>query len=131
MKKFLIIAFLLLSTGVFAANIQVSKTFDQLVATGSTTAIDISGVRYHTIMYKITDIATNVVVRPEVSLDGVVWARMNTSNADTTIEAADLSATGGYMDEKTGFVANQFRVTYVSESGTGVPSVDIKYLGLN
>ena len=132
MKKLILsIMFLLLSTGVYADNISVDKVFTQLAATGNTSTIDISGIRNHTIMYKIAGIATNVVVRPEVSLDGTVWSRMDASNEDTTILAADVSATGGYKDEKSGFAGNLFRVTYVSESGAGIPSVDIKYTGHN
>ena len=105
-----------------------TKVFPTMVTPSVTTGVAVvDGFKNITFLYKITGISTNVVMRPEGSLDGSVWVPMADDREDTTILAADLSSTYGYVDRSTNRAYKLARATWVSKSGTGTtPNVEVR-----
>ena len=100
-------------------------SFTQLVTPGITTTIDVTGYSTHTIVYKVSTISTNVVVRLEGSIDNVNWFNMSDAGTDTT-----KTSNGVYVAYKYSFKMKYFRFNYVSCSGLGA-TIDVAYLGGN
>ena len=99
--------------------------FTTLVTPGVTEIIGVRENTAHTVAYVTTGVSTDVVLRPQGSLDGSNWFHLNDSRVDTTITSNTT-----IMDHKDGFAYNLFRVNWVSKSGTGTtPNVAIRYHG--
>lgn len=104
----------------YANGIIVTKTFDQLEATGSTSSICVTPCNNHTIQYTIATINTNVVTRIEGSLDGTNWFALVSDVTDT--------ANGTYFHQFTGKI-KEIRFTFVSEADGTNATIDAVYLG--
>lgn len=116
----LLILLLLLGTNLFAVT-----DLGDITATGNYSREVITDLNInHTLTYYITGVSNNVVLRSEGSLDGTNWFYLDDLEIDWTI-----SANGTYMEHKGNFTCDKMRVLFVSESGGGTPTINVKYMG--
>jgi hypothetical protein len=106
---------------------QAQAAFDlgSLATASATEYVDVRGMENFTFVYTISGLVTNIVLRPEMSIDGTTWVPMDTTRTDTTITSPNLSSDNAYMDTASSRAAKYVRVRRVSSSG-GTPNVSIK-----
>jgi len=96
----------------------------QLTAVGNTAWIKTLQNTNHTIMVKVANINTNVVVRVEGTINGTDAFNMSDLNSDTTI-----TANGNYAFMMSGAI-QAIRLNFVSETGGSAATLDVSYYGV-
>jgi len=104
---------------------QAAFDLGSLTTVSATEYVDVRGMENFTFIYTISGLVTNVVLRPEMSIDGTSWVPIDTTRTDTTITSSNLSSDNAYMDTASSRAAKYVRVSRVSSSG-GTPNVSIK-----
>jgi hypothetical protein len=91
------------------------------------TKYDVSDYRFHSFLYTVSNINTNVVMRIEGSIDGTNFVNINDSDLDTTITSNTT-----VLDHKPTFKIKYLRAKMVSKSSVNsTPSVIVYYMGGN
>lgn len=98
-------------------------SFTQLTAPGTTDALEVKSLKYHTLAYTVTSINTNVVLRAEGSLDGTNWFNLDGNDTDVTVSSNTSNAFVFF-----GNLSN-IRGNFVSETGGTAAKVDFVYSG--
>ncbi|HEY9657703.1 MAG TPA: hypothetical protein V6C65_04500 [Allocoleopsis sp.] len=93
----------------------------QLTSPGSTAALSFDNYSRFCCAYKIAGIGTNVVVRPEGTIDNANWFPLTSDEADIT-----KTANGTYSLRSWDETLLYVRFTWVSSSG-GTPTIDVSW----
>ena len=123
-KVLLLLVSILLMSGIGFCNSSGVFNLGTLTTPNVTSRIQVDSFSNHTFTYVVTGINTNVVLRPEGSVDGTTYFTLDDDLLDTT-----LTANGTFMDRKASFYAKYVRVRFVSESGGTNASIKVYYMG--
>ena len=98
-------------------------TVANLTAPGNSAAIQTGLNVYHTLVAKVTDVDTNVVLRAEGTIDGTNWFNLKSDATDTTI-----TEDGVYPFLFVGML-EKIRLVFVSETEATNATIAVSYLG--
>lgn len=98
----------------------ITQTFTQLTDAGETGPLVVERAKNHTFQYKVAAIGTNVIVKPQGSLDGSNWF-------DLASQATQTS-NGTYSFTISNTPVKAVRFNWVSKTA-GSPTIDVLYRG--
>ena len=112
----------------------IQKVFTQLIATGLTSALKVTGMKNHTFQVKVAAINTNVIVEVQGSNDGTIFFPLTMDNTATatfaiTSNRATITGNGNFHLRVQNTSLHSVRFNFVSESGGSAATLDVTYYG--